>query len=170
MMDLEGYESLKNYFSTIAKEHKLLGDGADKAFIFGDEGVAVNNGRSWVGIKLWLDEPEPAGLTNSNSDNYLLKRKVTLFVGGAAPNGYAEEQTRFKTCEGIVIDIASRMIGDVNNFDIIIDVPSIRFGRVNSEFMPGGTKFTGCRMDFTYTDPSGFTYNTENWNIPEEED
>lgn len=168
-MELEGYETLKTYFQTIANQHILLGNGADGAFIFGDEGVAVNKGRSWVGIKLWLDEPEPAGVTNSNSDNYLMKRKVTLFVGGSVPsNKHSDEQDQFKKCEGIVIDITSRMIGDVNDFDIIIDVPSIRFGRVNSEFMPGGTKFTGCRMDFTYIDPSGLPYNSENWNIPEE--
>lgn len=164
-MSLEDEESYKAYFLAIATAHKKLGA---TAFIYGDEKAFQNEGKSMKGDKLWLEEPEPAGVTDSNSDNYLKEKKGALFICGATSGKFSDEQTQYAKCAEIVEDIISKMIQDYDSFAILIKKGSIKYGRAEY-LMPSATKMIGCRLDFTYTDPSGFPYVAENWNIPEEE-
>jgi hypothetical protein len=160
---LTTYQAYQDYFQALCTAHKLLGANS---YLFGEEVVAMNSGRGWSGVKLWLDEPDPAGVADAGSDNYLKKKKGSLFVGGAPASAkYADEQTKYKDCELIVEDLVSKLIQDNDAFTVLIEKGSIKYGR--AEYMFSSSKFVGCRLDFTYIDPTGFPYTAENWNEPE---
>lgn len=163
MIELGNFQQYQTYFSTIAADHKEL-DAADP-YLFGDEEVGSNKIRSWgTGKKLWLEPPQPARLLDGNSDNLLLDRPSAFTICGAAGSKlFADEYNYYKACEAIVIDVIARMRKDYSaaTLKVVIDWPASRLNWV--ELTLGGTKLIGCRLDFSYRDPSGFPYTEAKW-------
>ncbi len=160
MIALTNFQSYQNYFKAIAEDHKLLDD--DKPYLFGDNEVANTLAKHWKGKKLWLTPPDPGQLQDQRSDNLLLRKPCIVYVGGAAGSAkFQDEYDYYMACEGIVIDILARIRKQYEEGTVVFDFPSVRIGW--AEMMIGGTKFTFCRLDFNYNDPTGFTYNPAKW-------
>lgn len=163
MIELGNFQQYQTYFSAIASDHKEL--DATNPYLFGDEEVGNNKIRSWgTGKKLWLEPPQPARMLDGNSDNLQLERPSSLTICGAAGSKkFQDEYDFYKECEGIVIDIIARMRKDYSDstLKVLIDFPSMRLNWV--ELTLGGTKLIGCRLDFSFRDPSGFPYTEAKW-------
>ncbi|HMG90757.1 MAG TPA: hypothetical protein VK589_11880 [Chryseolinea sp.] len=159
MYDLTDFQSYQDYFKAIAESHVALGEGS---FLFGDDQVAVNEGKVWKGKKLWLEPYQPVTLNDQLSDNYLQEKKGSLWIGGAPPN--TKFQARFdffKDCEVIVTDIISKMLKDRSEELLITRLTSYKFGMGELTF--SATSMVGCRFDFSFQDPSGFAYDEDKW-------
>lgn len=160
MIQLTNFQSYQNYFDAIANDHKDL--DADTPYLFGDQDVANNMARNWKGKKLWLNPPEPGQLQDQRSDNLQLRKPCSIFVGGnAGSTKFQDEYNYYKACEAIVIDIVSKLRKDYVEGTVVFDFASVRIGW--AEQMLGATKFTFCRMDFSYNDPTGFAYTAAKW-------
>lgn len=167
MYDLTDFQSYQDYFRLIAEgnadddiqHHIALGP---KTFLFGDDDVAVNEGKVWKGKKLWLEPYQPVTITDQLSDNYLAEKKGSLWVGGAPPT--QKFQARFdlyKECEVIVKDIIAKMLKDRSEELLITRLTSYKFGMGELTF--SATNLVGCRFDFTFYDPSGFEFDEDKW-------
>lgn len=157
MYNLTDFQSYQDYFKAIAESHVDI-----NSFLFGDDDVAVNKGRSWTGKALWLEPWQPVKITDQLSDNYLQEKKGSIWVGGSP--GTDKFQARldyYETTEVIVKDIIARMLKDRNEELLITRLTSYSYGM--GEFTFSSTKMIGCRFDFTFQDPSGFEYDESKW-------
>lgn len=160
MIVLSNFQSLQNYFKAIAEDHKEL--DATEPYLFGDNDVAQNKSKSWKGKKLWLSVPDIAQLEDLKSDNLQLREPCTLYIGGAAGSiKFQEEYDYYKACKAIMVDVVSKIRKDYTEGNLVFDFATVRIGW--AEMMMGATKFTFCRMDFSYKDPSGFPYVEAKW-------
>jgi len=160
MYDLTDFQSYQDYFKAIAESHISLGAGT---YLFGDDDVATNEGKVWKGKKLWLEPYQPATIQDQLSDNYLQEKKGSLWIGGApASQKFQARFDFFKECEIIVKDVISKMLKDRSEELLITRLTSYRFGM--GEFNFSATNMVGCRLDFSFLDPSGFPYDVDKWN------
>jgi hypothetical protein len=162
MFDLTDFQSYQDYFSAIATNHKQI-----NGFLFGDDDIANNAAKSWPSKtkKLWLEPWPPVETIDNQSDNKLLRKKGALWVGGSPPSQtFQAREDHYKACEIIVKDIISKLEKDNTEFNLLIEGASYKFGKATYEV--SATKLLGCRLDFSFLDPSGFPYIEENWNNP----
>lgn len=160
MFDLTDIDSFKAYFSGIADNLIAL-----EGFIFGDDQVALNSAKSWKGIRLWLDPNPSASVQDNLSDNFLQQRQGALWIGGPViGNSFESRDNLYKQSEAIVKDVISKMLKDKSEFVLLTGFSSYKFGRADYEL--GSSKMVGCRLEFTYTDPSGFAYDESKWTNP----
>lgn len=159
MYDLTDFQSYQDYFKAIAEAHINLGAGT---FLFGDDDVAVNEGKVWKGKKLWLEPYQPVTITDQRSDNYLQEKKGSLWVGGpTTSNKFQARFDMFKDCEIIVKDIIAKMLKDRSEELLITQLTSYKFGM--GEFTFSASNMPGCRFDFMFVDPTGFEYDEDKW-------
>jgi hypothetical protein len=159
MYELTDFNSYQGYFRLISEQHK----GVD-GFLFGDDDVAINEGRVWKGKKLWLEPWQPVKISDPLSDNYLKDKKGSLWIGGPVAGLKFQQRLDFYgECESIVEDIISRMLMDRTEELLITRLTSYTYGM--GEFMFSSTKMLGCRFDFTFQDPSGFSYDESKWDV-----
>lgn len=159
MYDLTDFQSYQDYFKAIAQSHVGF---VDDGFIFGDDDATVNEGTRWKNKKLWLEPYQPVTITDQQSDNYLIEKKGSLWVGGApSSDKFEEKHAFFKECEDIVRDIIAKMLRDRTDEVLITRLTSYKFGM--GQFNFGASNLVGCRFDFTFWDPSGFAYDTNKW-------
>ena len=160
MIILSDFQSLQDYFKAIAEDHKEL--DTTEPYLFGDNDVAQNKVKTWNGKKLWLSVPDIAQLEDLKSDNLLLREPCTMYIGGAAGTvPFQKEYDYYKECKSLMVDVVSHIRKDYDAGNLVFDFSSIRMGW--AEMMMGATKFTFCRMDFSYKDATGFVYNPLKW-------
>lgn len=154
--DLNNFSSFDQYFASIAQKNKQL-----SGYIFGDVEVGQGESAEWKGKKLWAWPPTTGTLTTD--DNYFLKRRGTLWIGGAPASEKQQDQDLFyQQCEVIAKQIVSKMILDKVNAAISCDFSRFTFDRGDMFF--GSTKFIGCELNIWFDDPDGFEYNENDWN------
>jgi hypothetical protein len=159
-MNPTDFTSYQQYFEAIANAHIAL-DTA-QPFVFGDADVVQNEIKHWTGKKLWLEPHDPANVIDNFSDNVQAEKKGTLFVCGAVGSAkFSDEYAYFQTCEVIVLDILALIRKRYIDFQSQFKIQSYKYG--HAEFMFGSTKLVGCRLDFTYMDPTGLTFYPEKW-------
>lgn len=155
--NLTDFASYQAYFEALATSHVDI-DG----FLFGDAEVAMNDGRVWKGKKLWLEPWQPVTITDQLSDNYLQQKKGSLWVGGSPQSKLFQARLDFfAECEVIVKSIIAKLLKDRTEELLITRLTSYSFGM--GEFTFSATNMIGCRLDFIFTDPSGFAYDADKW-------
>lgn len=161
MIELSDNQQYQDYFEAIANAH--VGLDPTKPFLYGDLEVGMNEARHWATKKLWLDPPEIGQMLDQGADNLMMQWPCSLFVGGAAGSGkFADEDNYYRACLQIVRDIIGRIRRDYIAHEVVFDFSSIRLGR--AEMMLGSTKIIGCRMEFSYKDPTTFPFDEAKWN------
>lgn len=162
--DLTDCASYKAYFAKLAKESKLLGESQ---YLFGDVEVGQSEASEWKGKKLWAWPSERARMQDQLSDNLYLTREGSIWIGGGAPEKFADRDTYYQECEAIVKKLLSKI-----NFDRSESLLSTNFSSYTmqrADMMLGGSPFIGCELILNWDDPDGFEYDEDDWNLPEEE-
>lgn len=155
--ELHDFQSYQDYFNEIADSHNEIA-----GFIFGDLDIVNNESRAWKDKKLWLEPYPPVTIIDSLSDNFLHNKQGSLWVGGAPPSGkFSDIYAWFKSCENIIKDIIAKILQDRYQEKLITRLSSFKYGM--GEYTVGATRMVGCRLDFTFTDPTGLEYNEDKW-------
>lgn len=161
IFDLSDLSKYKAYFALIASQHKSL--GADK-FIFGDVEVGQSEAAEWSGKKLWALPADKSRLQDQLSDNLILAREATIWVGGSsASEKFEDEDAFYVECETIIKQIISRMM--VDKYEGKLSTPFANASIQRADMMISSTHFIGCEFVFTILDPTGFEYSEGDWNL-----
>jgi hypothetical protein len=159
VFDLTDFQSYQDYFAAIAAGHVDI-----SGYLFGDEGVPNNDLKAWPRNqkKLWLEPYAPTQVIGPNVDNMIKQKAGVLMVGGpVADNKFSTSQQLFKACEIIVEQIIAKMDLDLRAGTLLTSFASLKYGQAEHAF--SATRLVGCRLDFTFQDPSGFVYDENKW-------
>ena len=160
MFDLTDYASYKAYFLKLATENKLLGA---TQFLFGDVEVGQSEASEWKNKKLWAWPAESGRMEGEISDNFHLNREGSLWLGGPAPDKFADRDTYYNECEVIMKQLITRIIDDRQNDLLATEFINSQLKR--QDMMLSATPYIGCEFTFTFRDFSGFIYDEDEWNL-----
>lgn len=154
LSDIANY---KAYFAQLASQSVHI-DG----YIFGDVEVGQKEADSWTGLKLWAWPADRSRLNDTLSDNYILGREATIWIGGpCASDKYADEDTFYAEVEAIMKKVIGRLTVDQYQGNLGIQFNGNQINRADMSF--SSTKLIGCEYIFTILDPDGFEYNEADW-------
>jgi hypothetical protein len=155
--NLSNFENYKTYFETVATESVHIA-----GFMFGDTEIGQKEAASWEGLKLWAWPANKGRITDQLSDNYILGREASLWIGGPCSSElHADEDAYYNNCEVIAKKVISRMIKDKYEGLLSISFSGVQIQR--ADMYPSSTKMIGCEIIFTIHDPDGFEYNEDDW-------
>jgi hypothetical protein len=154
---LSDFAKYKAYFEQVAQESVHLA-----GFLFGDTEIGQQEAADWEGLKLWAWPADRSRLTDNFSDNYILGREATIWIGGPCNSEvHADEDAFYQNCETVMKKVISRLVKD--KYDGLLSI-SFSGNQLNRTTMRlGSTKFIGCEYIFTIHDPDGFEYNDADW-------
>ena len=159
IFDLSNFAQFKAYFTLLATQNKSV-DG----FLFGDVEVGQNEARDWTGKKLWAWPPNRGRMLDARSDNYLLNRDGSIWIGGhSGSDKFEDEDAFYNSCEVIMKQVVAKMIVDRMEAKLSTDFNGHTIQRADLQI--SATKFIGCEYVFTWHDPTGFEYNEDDWEI-----
>lgn len=157
--DLSDAESYKLYWETIATKNKLL--GADK-YLYGDMEIGQHEAARWKGRKLWA-WPATRLRGSLPPDNYFFNREGTVWIGGPSPAKFEEQDTYYFECEKLAKQVLSKVLADYTDAKLAINFITVVLDR--SDMIIGATKFIGCEIMFTFSDPNDLEYDENDWNL-----
>jgi hypothetical protein len=172
-INLTNLASYKAYFAAIATAHKEV-DG----YKYGDKDIIRNDNRSDMPPRvLWCAPYDRAKYGDKLSDN-VHKKKVArvAYMKPSDSGSFADEDKVFQECEAVIEQILAKVYLDKKGANVANteDPPVLEWTMIVTEvnewvtgpieMIIGGTKYYGCELEITFSDPTTLVYDASKWN------